>query len=61
MTISLDLASPQNGTTLSIGAQRENSRTQLVIVELGTTTKAGAALNLLITIPRNVTICTVFP
>lgn len=44
------------GTTLSLGAQRENSRTQLVIVEFGTTTSAGAAVNFSIAVPRNVTI-----
>lgn len=61
MITSLDLASPKKGTTLSLGAQRENSRTQLVIVEFGTTTSAGATLNFSTNVPRNVTIWTVLP
>lgn len=38
-----------------------NSRTQLVIVEFGTTTRAGKASHLLIMVPRKVTIWTVLP
>ena len=43
------------GTTFS------NSRTQFVIVEFGTTTRAGKAFHLSMMLPKNVTIWTVFP
>ena len=43
LMMSRDFCSPSKGTTRSFGAHRANSRTQLVIVELGTTTKHGNA------------------
>jgi hypothetical protein len=47
MITSRDLASPKKGTTLILGARRENFRTRLVIVEFGTTTRTGATPNFL--------------
>ena len=53
--------SPLKGTTRRWGAHRSNSRTQFVIVEFGTTTRAGKAFQFAAMFPKKVTICTVFP
>ena len=53
--------SPWKGTTVRFGAHRANSRTQFVMVELGTTISIGKASQFLMILPTNAEIWTVFP